>query len=178
MRAMHWNRNCPWLVSSLKCERSFKCFAESRPKFLVLFSLVAVTEGRQEDYFIKWVFFGIFLAAVTKISATVQVLLNSLHEETGPNTENWRHSLKIDFKSIINGCHQTTHWTGDYSAATLWALAEVVPITWSKDMPRCWAAVGQVSPGSMQPTIINARHLMVLWDAIAHVNLFMSSLYQ
>lgn len=50
---MHWNRNHPRKVCLLICECSLKCFAVSRPKFLVLFSLVTVIEGRQEDYNIK-----------------------------------------------------------------------------------------------------------------------------
>lgn len=84
----HWNRLCPWQVCSLKCEHSFKCFAESRLKFLPLFSMVAVTEGRQGDYFIKGSF-GCVSAALTESSATIPVLLNFFSEETGPNTENW-----------------------------------------------------------------------------------------
>lgn len=67
MRAMCQNRNCPGQVCSLKCERSFKCFAESRPKILVLFSLVAVTERSQEGYFIKWGVLVFSSAALTKI---------------------------------------------------------------------------------------------------------------
>lgn len=88
MERPHWNRLCPWQVLSLKPEHSFKCFTESRPKFLALFSLIAVTEWRQGDYFIEGSF-ACVSAALTESSATILVLLKFFGEEKEPNTENW-----------------------------------------------------------------------------------------